>query len=141
MKSIKHTVQSLTKRYKTNDPFEIASQKNIYVFYEPLGVILGYFHVYKRIPMIHINSDLRDEEKRFVCAHELGHSILHQKVNTPFLKKNTLFSIDKIEREANEFAVELLLPDTAIRDLYGLPKNKISAITGIPEEFIHLKKF
>ena len=36
-----------------------------------------------------------------------GHSQIHPRVNTPFLRKNTLFSTDR-EVEANRFAVELL---------------------------------
>lgn len=47
--------------------------------------------------------------QRFICAHELGHLILH-----PI--KNTLYSVSKIEVEANIFAVELLVPDES---LYG----------------------
>ncbi|MBS6382501.1 MAG: ImmA/IrrE family metallo-endopeptidase [Veillonella dispar] len=60
---------------------------------------------------IHLNASIPDDMLPFVCANELGHTILHPNINTPFLRKHTLFSIDKIERQANAFAVELLLPD------------------------------
>lgn len=44
----------------------------------------------------------------FICAHELGYAIFHPDANTHFLKKNTLFSTESIELEANFFAVRLL---------------------------------
>ncbi|WP_425057663.1 hypothetical protein SCACP_21830 [Sporomusa carbonis] len=77
--------------------------------------------------------------KQFVCGHELGHAIKHSDMNTPFLKRHTLFSTDKIERQANTFAVELLLPDEILREysdcsLYNIAKN-----VGIPDKLIDLK--
>jgi Zn-dependent peptidase ImmA (M78 family) len=142
MNQIKSTVLKLIKKYRTNNPFQIAEQKNILIFYEQLGDILGYFHTYKRIPMIHINCDLEDSEQRFVCAHELGHSVLHKNVNTPFLKKNTLFSIDRIEREANEFAVELLIPDQIMYENKDTTMTvyEIAATYGVPQDLVHLKR-
>lgn len=71
--------------------------------------INGFYKYDKRNKYIFINQKLSKEMQRFVCAHELGHAILHPRSNTPFLRKNTLFSIDKIEVEANSFAVQLLL--------------------------------
>ena len=47
--------------------------------------------------------------QRTVCAHELGHAVLHTHANTPFLRKNTFFSVDKLEIEANTFAALLLI--------------------------------
>lgn len=108
MQEVDELVKSLVKDHGTNDPFLIAAQKNIQIIYEPLGTVFGYFHTYKRIPFIHLNNLLDDYLLRYVCAHELGHAIKHRYVNTPFLKRSTLFSVDKIEREAHEFAVHLL---------------------------------
>lgn len=79
--------------------------------YEELGEILGFYDVHFRMKSIHLNTSMHDDMLPFVCAHELGHAILQPNVNTPFLRKHTLFSIDKIERQANAFVVELLLPD------------------------------
>ena len=33
--------------------------------------------------------------------HELGHSVLHPNLSTPFLKENTLYSINKLELQVN----------------------------------------
>lgn len=137
--SIKDTVLDLIKEYKTNDPFRIAAQRNIHILYEPLGNTMGYFSQDFRISFIHINQDLSEEEQIFVCGHELGHSIMHQHINTPFLKRHTLFSVDKIERQANIFAVELLLPDKLLQEYSGISVYNIAAKLGIPPKLADLK--
>ena len=73
------------------------------------------------------------------CAHELGHSILHPNVNPPFLRKHTLFSIDKIERQANAFAVELLLPDEFLDECSDINFATVAKSNGIPEGLEVLK--
>lgn len=143
MCSIKVLVNNLIKKYGTNDPFEIAKRLNIIVVDEELGNTLGFYSSHKRFKFIHLNNKLEGSERNFVCSHELGHVIIHPKSNTPFLRKNTFFSIDKIEVEANTFAVELLLPDTKINEyidtnisIYDVAKSQ-----GIPAELIRLKKY
>jgi Zn-dependent peptidase ImmA (M78 family) len=82
--------------------------------------------------MIIINCDLDEWLKRYVCAHELGHAVLHPDINTGFLKKHTLFPIGRFEREANEFAINLLLYGKNWEDydtLYDLLRD-----CGIPTE-------
>lgn len=142
MKNIKYTVSKLTQKFRTNDPYEIAESRGIIVVREALGSTLGYHSTYKRIPFIHINYDIDDMWQRFVCAHELGHAILHPKTNTPFLMSNTLFSVDRIEREANEFAVELLMPDEAVCALENMSRSleEVAAYCGVPLEFVRFKQ-
>lgn len=71
----------------------------------------------------------------------MGHSQLHPRVNTPFLREKTFLSIDRIEVEANTFAVELLIPDRAISEFKDshLSVNEIANICGVPGEISHLK--
>ena len=135
---IKKTALRLVRKYKTRCPFQISERKNIPVIKEPLGTIFGYTHTYKRIPIIHINIDLDRPMQRFVCAHELGHVVLHPNVNTPFMRAHTLFSIDKIEKEANTFAVELLMPDDAVYEHETIFKAAIAC--GVPWEVAILKQ-
>ncbi|MDQ0340231.1 Zn-dependent peptidase ImmA (M78 family) [Caldalkalibacillus uzonensis] len=80
--------------------------------------------------------------KRFVCAHELGHAVLHPELSTSFLRKHTLFSMDKVEREANEFAVELLVPDQVLykNTQPVLTVNDVTLIYGVPKDLVRLKK-
>lgn len=137
---IKRTVEKLMRKYNTNDPFKLAEKLNIFVKYDDLGNTWGYFITYKRIKIIHINNNLEEWLQRYTCAHELGHSILHKGVPTPFLKKHTLFSIDKIERQANTFAVELLIPDKVIAQYEGYTVHNVADIVGIPNGLEVLKK-
>lgn len=138
---IKSTVQKLSKKYKTNDPFKLASELDILVVYENLGSILGYFDAHFRMKTIHINENAPEELKGFICAHELGHAILHAKVNTPFLNAYTLYSVGKIERQANTFAVELLLPDDIIAEYSALSLYDLSRMVNIPNGMECLKTF
>lgn len=112
----------------------------VFLFFEMLGGTLGYYNRYKRIQFIHINNDAKEALQKFICAHELGHAILHPNANTPFLKKNTFFSIERIEIEANTFAVELLLSDDVIYEYKdnSLSINEIANMYSMPEEVSHL---
>ncbi|WP_191556425.1 ImmA/IrrE family metallo-endopeptidase [Metabacillus idriensis] len=143
MSYIKGMVNQLRKKHHTNNPFTIAKERNIIVLKEPLGKILGYYNYHRRFKFIHINNMLDENTQKFVCAHELGHAILHPKSNTTFLKENTLYSIDKIEVEANSFAVELLLTDDYISEFQdtNLTIQEIAMTYGIPKCMVHLKKF
>lgn len=136
--TIKHTVSRLIRKYKTNDPARIATQMGIQIEYRNLVGMLGFFQIYCRIPFIHVHQELSDSMARYVIAHELGHRILHPKENVPFLTTYTLRSIDKIERQANEFAVELLIPDELI--LNGLTLFEAALHCGVPKEVAHLKR-
>lgn len=136
MEHIERKVRSLITTHKTNCPFKIAKAMGITVLYENLGNTFGYYSKHFRMKLIHINEKLGAEEQEFVCAHELGHAIEHPDSNTPFLKKQTLFSTAKIEQEANVFAMNLLFME---RDLdkqitievalnkYGIPQKLLQS--------------
>jgi Zn-dependent peptidase ImmA (M78 family) len=102
---------------------------------------LGFFSKYKRCKFIHLNNAIPEKLQTFVCAHELGHVVLHPTLNTPFLKRNTLFSVKRVEREANTFAVELLLPDKLLDEYSDCGLSNIAENVGIPNELINLKKY
>ncbi|HEY2911325.1 MAG TPA: ImmA/IrrE family metallo-endopeptidase [Gemmataceae bacterium] len=56
--------------------------------------------------------------RRFTAAHELGHAVLHRdrmgRYRTDSSIDVTSESVDPIEREANRFAAELLMPEEVI---------------------------
>jgi len=133
----------IVKKHGTTNPFEIAKRKDIIVLFEDLGNTLGFYNTYKRFKFIHINNRIDETTQRFVCAHELGHALLHPKANTPFLRNKTFFSVDRLEIEANTFAVELLLPDEMISEYQdtNLSIQEIAEIYGIPESFARLKSY
>jgi Zn-dependent peptidase ImmA (M78 family) len=136
---IKEIVKLLAQKNTTNCPFALARELNITILYENLGCTMGYFSKNFRFKFIHINQDLSKSEQRFVCAHELGHVVLHPNINTPFLRQHTLFSVSKIEREANIFAVELLLPDELIHEYMECDFYNVAANYGIPQSLSDLK--
>ncbi|MGX5438930.1 ImmA/IrrE family metallo-endopeptidase [Bacillus thuringiensis] len=140
---IKDYVMKIVKKHGTTNPFEIAKRKDIIVLFEDLGNTLGFYNTYKRFKFVHINNRIDETTQRFVCAHELGHALLHPKANTPFLRNKTFFSVDRLEIEANTFAVELLLPDEMISEYQdtNLSIQEIAEIYGIPESFARLKSY
>ena len=134
MELIVAKVDKLVEKYKTNDPFKIAACLDIQVSSENLGNILGYYSKAFRIKSIHINENASEGQKQFICGHELGHAILHPDSNTPFLKKQTFFSTDRIELEANYFAIQMLFSNTRFDgqltvheaiEQYGIPRALI----------------
>ncbi|MEC1177664.1 ImmA/IrrE family metallo-endopeptidase [Metasolibacillus meyeri] len=141
MSQIKTLVNQLVVKYGTNDPFELAYFMGVLIIYEPLGSALGYYNKHFRVPMIHINEDLNKEAQFFVCAHELGHFVQHTDVNTSFLKKHTFLSTDKLEIEANTFAIELLLPDKYFYEQTNTNFTIYDAVEsyGVPTELLALK--
>lgn len=141
---IKNEVDKLRKKYKTDNPFELASFMKIQVVpWDLHEEINGFYRYDKRNKYIFINMNLDETLQRFVCAHELGHAILHPRANTPFLREKTFFSLEKIEVEANTFAVELLLSDQYIHEYENtnLSIYEIGEMFGVPKELSHLKKY
>ena len=71
----------LISRYGTRDPFRICREKGIEVmFRDDFTGQKGAFSLMLNVPFIFINNNLSDEMKRIVCAHELGHAMLHRKL-------------------------------------------------------------
>lgn len=138
---IKKTIDKLKKKYHTNDIFELTQSMGVIVIFEELGTIKGYYNKKFRTKMIHINCSLDKHMQAFTCAHELGHSILHPDVNTPFLLANTMLSVNKYETEANVFAIEFLIPDEILAEYvsYGYTVGQISTVTGYHEKLIELR--
>lgn len=138
MNWIKKEAMKLVNKYSTNDPFELASLLNIQVIpYNLHEEILGFYLYDRKNRYIFINSNLDDFYKRYTCTHELGHAEIHTKISTPFMRKSTLFSVDKIEVEANRYAVEILMPDSTFDFAQTLQMNACKH--GIPFEVAHLK--
>lgn len=132
---MRNRVQKLVLEHQTKDPYIISCQLGIIVLEENLGSIDGYFNEVMGFKFIHVNENLSDYRKRFVVAHELGHAILHPNFNHHFLKNHTLFNIDRYEKEANDFAIHLIV-DENINDLETI--EEISTFYGFDE---NIKKY
>ena len=133
LKYIEKKVLSLVRKYNQRDPFTLAKKLGIEIIENDLGEVFGYYTQINRIKFIFINSNLSESEKKFVCSHELGHAILHSKITTPCLMHLKNINDIKIECEANQFAVQLLM-DGSHKDCYINNKFKIMKYYGIPIE-------
>ncbi len=129
---IKAIVSDLCKEHETRNPFDLAVSLGIIVLHEPLGEIQGYYNCCYRQQFIHINQELNGYDALFTCAHEVGHAVLHPGINTPFLRKHTMFSVEKIETEADHFALELLFDDEELRLFLTRSITDAAAFMGMP---------
>ncbi|MFJ7661978.1 ImmA/IrrE family metallo-endopeptidase [Lysinibacillus sp. NPDC097162] len=138
---IKKKVEYLYEKYNTRNPFTLARYMKVEIFYWELpSEIKGFYQYEKRNRFIFINSNLSIDEQLIVCAHELGHAILHTKLNTPFMRTNTFFSVDKVEIEANTFAAHLLIPDESLFDYFEQKTiYDIASLHNVPLELVELK--
>lgn len=111
----------LIRRYRSSDPFELADALNITVLERgDFKRQKGAFKVILNNSFIFINANMSDEMKRLVCAHELGHALLHRSLGKTQagLMEFELFNItDTTEYEANLFAANLLLDEDTIGSL------------------------
>lgn len=137
--NIKDIILHLTTKYNTSDPYELADALNISVYFEELGTINGYYNNPLRMKQIHINSSLNEHDAKYTCAHELGHAVMHPNASTPFLRSKTLLSVDKLEIEANTFAINLLIPDEIITENRYYTTEQLSRLLGYNQELINLR--
>mgnify|MGYP001001766415 FL=1 len=137
--NIREIVSKLVEKYNTRNPFELADYQNIEIVYSELKSVLGYYTKYRRVQSIILSNELPEHLERYVCAHELGHAICHPDINVQWLCESTFYSKGKFERQANTFAVELLLPDTLLREYPDQTIYQIARSVGVPEEFVDLR--
>ncbi len=93
------------------NPFDAAVALGAHISFKDLGSLKGAYFGAMPKPTIVINEELDENTKKIVCAHELGHYLLHTKSN--FSCENISFeSITNaaiLEREANIFAAAYLI--------------------------------
>ena len=86
---MKRLAERLVKRFGTRDPFRIAEELGYIIIYTPLVGVRGFYQYLKRCHIIYLDSELDEDTTRFVCAHELGHSLLHRGLNRIFMDTRT----------------------------------------------------
>lgn len=136
-KAICHKVNQLVRRHKTRNPVELAQAMNIVIVIEELGSIRGYFNSVGRNKFIHINSNCRN--RSLVCAHELGHAVLHPDASAHFMRKHTLFSVNRYEKEATYFASCLLIGDDDLTEYRHFTYEQLGKLFGIDEQIVKLR--
>lgn len=144
------TVHKLIKKYKSSDPLTIAHCMNAKLIYQDFGDnIRGFYQYFKRGIIIGVNNTLPEKEMNRVIAHEIGHAILHKKLNRIFMDKFTLNAPGRYENEADLFAAYLIISDDDISEYisHEYTASQIADMTGIDEVFVkkriegYLKKF
>ena len=116
---IQTVANKLIKKFDTRDPFQLCQAIGVEVFYADLGSLKGMYKYLKKNRFAVINENLDPFTKTLVCAHELGHDILHQNLARKVcLQEFILYDMkSRPEYEANLFASEILLPDDIILSL------------------------
>ena len=140
-------VQRVLRKYDETDPFRLCRAMGISVYFSPMGThpesCKGFFLCQSRIKSITINSDLSDEFQRIICAHELGHAILHKdQSGVKAFHDFALFdAASRFEYEANIFAAEYLLKDTDVLELLNDDLSFIQAAAQlyVPAEILDFK--
>ncbi len=142
MQYILEKAKSVLEEFGGRDVFETAENAGVNVWFRVLGNLKGFYIFENNCRYIVINEELDEVTKSVVCAHELGHDMLHRKLSVGGIRENTLFlANNKTEREANLFASEILISDDDI--LSALSEcdsiKRLSAQLGLPSELIQYK--
>ncbi|MEA4832902.1 hypothetical protein SDC9_105937 [bioreactor metagenome] len=128
---ITEIANELQRKYETRNPFAISRVLNIHVLKrDNFTELKGMYRVIKRSRFIFINSNLNETLQKIVCAHELGHDMLHRDLaSKDTLHEYDLYRIEnKTELEANVFASELLIDTDELLELIktGLSAEQLS---------------
>jgi len=117
---IHEKVDTIIKKFDTRDPFEICKCMDVHIHYKDLGNALkAYYFCQSRIKNIVINSRSGIIVRRILCAHELGHAVLHSKLAAirGFQEMALFDSLISTEYEANLFTAELIISDEEILEM------------------------
>ncbi|MBR5223357.1 MAG: ImmA/IrrE family metallo-endopeptidase [Clostridia bacterium] len=144
-KLVLENVKKLISKYDTSDPFEICKKMNIKIHYKDLGPSLkAYYFCQSRIKNIVLNSNSDEIMCRILCAHELGHAVLHNKYMPMygFQEFNIFNTKITTEYEANLFAAELLISNEKLFELLRNPNItffEMAQILCVPAELLSFK--
>ncbi|EUJ41947.1 ImmA/IrrE family metallo-endopeptidase [Brochothrix campestris] len=123
----------------STDPFDVCDFLGVKVEYVPLpGTIKGMrlaidnSNLTETTILLDANTDT--DSLKFICAHELGHCLLHEGISRMFIEKETFNAPGKFELEANLFATYFLLYKKDLNS-YSDPYELFSSY-GIPNEMI-----
>lgn len=140
-KRIIELVELIQKKTDSRDPFEICRQLGINIKFHNLGSIKAYCFCQSRIKSIVINENADEHTAKLLCAHELGHALLHEQIlKNVHVHKSTLFDeTTPTEHEANLFAAELLISDDMLFEKSGSSYMEISKELCVPEALVDFK--
>lgn len=142
MQHIIDASEEIIRNFGGNDVFATAENSGAKVWFRSLGGLKGFYLCEGGSRYIVINDELDKITETVVCAHELGHDVLHRELSDGGIRETTLFlASNKTEREANLFAANILISDEDILDelSYHNSAAAVSASLGFPLEIIEYK--
>lgn len=143
-KKIYKHVNDLIELHGTNDPFKLAELIGLIVASKDIGSLNGVYCCTDELKCIIINENVDEVTAKVICAHELGHSILHEN-EKGFLDSSDTWLSPKNkslpEIEANHFAADLLISDEDLFDLasYEYTIDQMAVKLGVHTELLILK--
>ncbi len=140
---ISEKVNRLVGKYRTRDPFALCSAMGVHVYRHDLGKLQGYCFCRSRVKNIVLSSRADSSAQRLLCAHELGHTVLHftHSPGEQLIRLETLKTLAPTEKEANIFAAELLITDGEVSALTesGATAADIARRLCLPAELVMFK--
>lgn len=117
---IKEIIEEEGKLVFPIDPFKILKAKNVIITFSNFDKLEGLLLFDKqKESIVSINVNRPVTRQRFTVAHELGHLVLH--TNMEIMRDSFLCPIfgakSAIEKEADDFASYLLMPDDYLTEL------------------------
>jgi len=136
---IKKTVDRLTKKFQSRNPFEIIQGLNTILVFVPLVDTKAFYQYFQRNNIIYIDENLSKSEQAFECAHEMGHMFLHKKTNAIFMDTRTGLNTNRYEKEADTFAMDLLVGDNILAEYQEYSMEQLSRLLGYEQRLIELR--
>lgn len=141
-REVRRRAAQVLREHGTRDPFALAREMHIEILVRELGTLKGFYKDVYGAPFIFLSRRLTRGEARLVCAHELGHHLLHRQFAAFGFEEVSVFSpASRREYEANLFAAELLLDTREIFDAAraGRTAGEIAAECGADVRLVELK--
>ncbi len=141
-REIRKSAADAVRQYGTRDPFTLAREIHIELLVRELGTLKGFYKDVYGTPFIFLSRHLSRGEATLVCAHELGHHLLHRQFAAFGFEEVSVFSpASRREYEANLFAAELLLDTKEVFDAAraGCTAAQIAAELGADVRLVELK--
>lgn len=108
--NIEYKVKDLIKKYNTSNIKELVDHLDISIEYQDFKAktLDSRLMIVDSKGYIFVRNDLDCAYENFLIAHELGHYVLHYDENISFNFLRRVYKT-RLEREANEFAIRLLM--------------------------------
>lgn len=108
--NIEYKVKDLIKKYNTSNIKELVDHLDISIEYQDFKAktLDSRLIIVDSKGYIFVRSDLDCAYENFLIAHELGHYVLHFDKDISFNFLRRVYKT-RLEREANEFAIRLLM--------------------------------